>query len=277
MTRLLMRWECAGPSLAWCCCARGTNCGKRWKAMRRWRQEGHAGFGGSNLLGLLIFQGAVWKGWQSMITILEAVALVTLGGVGAMLLRRRIRRGSALALVFASLCAALMLTPGAPAAEKRTGQNPTVAKDETIKGDIFLSGERVRVEGTVDGDVFAVGKDIDIDGHVTGDVITAGRYLRIPGIVDGNGRSAGNTVVISGTVGKNITWFGDAVTVESAGKVVHGITMFGGTLAIDGHVGRDILFYGEEMNLNGVCSGSGREKGNMMIIGSNAQVDGTIQ
>src|SRR5438270_7160143 len=40
MTRLLMRWECAGPSLAWCCCARGTNCGKRWKAMRRWRQEG---------------------------------------------------------------------------------------------------------------------------------------------------------------------------------------------------------------------------------------------
>ena len=242
-----------------------------------WQQQlEQAGFGGSNLLGLLIFQGAVWKGWQSMITILEAVALVTLGGVGAMLLRRRIRRGSALALVFASLCAALMWTPGALAAEKRTGQNPTVAKDETIQGDIFLSGERVRVEGTVDGDVFAVGKDIDIDGHVTGDVVTAGRYLRIPGIVDGNVRSAGNTVVISGTVGKNITWFGDAVTVESAGKVVHGITMFGGTLAIDGHVGRDILFYGEEMNLNGVCSGSVREKGNMMIIGSNAQVDGTI-
>src|SRR5271165_6228312 len=27
-----------------------------------------AGFGGSNLLGLLIFQGALWKGWQGMIT-----------------------------------------------------------------------------------------------------------------------------------------------------------------------------------------------------------------
>ena len=83
-----------------------------------------------------------------------------------------------------------------PADQQTSGQNPTVAKDETIKGDIFLSGERVQVEGTVDGDVFAAGKDIDIDGHVTGDVITAGRYLRIPGIVDGNVRSAGNTVVV---------------------------------------------------------------------------------
>ena len=40
-----------------------------------------AGFGGSNLLSLLIFQGAFWKGWQSMITLLEVLALVTVGVV----------------------------------------------------------------------------------------------------------------------------------------------------------------------------------------------------
>src|SRR5215467_8228314 len=40
MTKLPIRWECAAPSWAWCCCARGMNCGKRWKATRRWRQEG---------------------------------------------------------------------------------------------------------------------------------------------------------------------------------------------------------------------------------------------
>src|SRR5207248_7587548 len=39
------------------------------------------------------------------------------------------------------------------------GQSPTVGKDETIKGDIYLVGERVRVEGTVNGDVIAAGKD----------------------------------------------------------------------------------------------------------------------
>jgi len=33
----------------------------------------NAGFGGFNLLGLLIFQGAMWKGWQSMVTFLEVL------------------------------------------------------------------------------------------------------------------------------------------------------------------------------------------------------------
>jgi cytoskeletal protein CcmA (bactofilin family) len=243
-----------------------------------WQQQlERAGFGGSNLLGLLIFQGAMWKGWQSMMTLLEVLAMVTLAGLGAMFFRRRIRRGSALALVFAGLCTLLALPTGASATEHRGGQNPTVAKDETIKGDVYLTGERVRVEGTVDGDVFAAGKDIDIDGHVTGDVISAGRYLRIRGTVDGNVRSCGNTAVISGTLGKNIMWFGDAVTVDATGKVGGGVTMFGGTLAVDGRLGRDILFYGEEINVNGSVGGGIREKGNMMIIGPNAQVEGPVK
>jgi len=202
-----------------------------------WQQKlDQAGFGGSNLLSLLIFQGAFWKGWQSMITLLEVLALLTVGGFSFAFFRRRVRRGSALALVFAGFCTVLALPTGASATEHRGGQNPTVSKDETIKGDVYLSGERVRVEGTVEGDVFAVGKDIDIDGHVSGDVISAGRYLRIRGTVDGNIRSVGNTAIISGTLGKNITWFGDAVTVDGTGKVGGGITMFGGTLAIDGRL-----------------------------------------
>jgi cytoskeletal protein CcmA (bactofilin family)/predicted anti-sigma-YlaC factor YlaD len=243
-----------------------------------WQQQLEAaGFGGSNLLGLLIFQGAVWKGWQSMMTLLEVLAMLTLAGLGAMLFRRRIRRGSALALVFAGFCTVLAMPTGASATEHRGGQNPTVSKEETIKGNIYLSGERVHVEGTVDGDVFAAGKDIDIDGHVTGDVITAGRYLRIRGTVDGNVRSCGNTAVISGNLGKNIMWFGDAVTVDATGKVGGTITMFGGTLAIDGHLGRDILFIGEEINVNGEVGGGIQEKGNMLIIGSNAQVDGPVK
>src|SRR5947209_11523325 len=53
-----------------------------------------AGLGGSNLLNLLIFQGAVWKGWPSMLTLLEVLAMLTLAGIGVAFFRRRIRRGS---------------------------------------------------------------------------------------------------------------------------------------------------------------------------------------
>src|SRR6266700_7918359 len=34
-----MRWECGALLWAWCCCAPGTNGGKRWKATRRWQRE----------------------------------------------------------------------------------------------------------------------------------------------------------------------------------------------------------------------------------------------
>jgi cytoskeletal protein CcmA (bactofilin family) len=242
-----------------------------------WQQQlEQAGFGGSNLLGLLIFQGAMWKGWQSVITLLEVLAMLTLAGLGALFFRRRIRRGSALALVFAGFCTVLAVAPAASATEYRGGQSPTVNKDESIKGDIYMSGERVRIEGTVEGDVFAAGKDIEIDGHVTGDVICAGRLLQVRGTVDGNVRGAGNNGVISGTVTRNVMWFGDAVTVESTGKVGGSVTMFGDTMAIDGHLGRDILFFGTEVNVSGVVEGGIREKGHAMTIGANGQVGGPI-
>src|SRR5260221_8929647 len=57
-----------------------------------------AGFGGTNLLGLLIFQGAFWKGWQSMVSLVEVLALVTLGTFTAMVLRRKRLRWLTLAL-----------------------------------------------------------------------------------------------------------------------------------------------------------------------------------
>src|SRR5215472_14618811 len=98
-----------------------------------WQQQlEQAGFSGTNLLGLLIFQSPFWKGWQPMITLLEILALATLGGLGVMFLRRRIRRGSALALLFASLCGALMLPAQASATELRKGDRVSVAKDEVI-------------------------------------------------------------------------------------------------------------------------------------------------
>jgi len=242
-----------------------------------WQEQlDKAGFGGTSLVSLLIFQGAFWKGWQSMITLLEVLALLTLAGVGAAFFRKRIRRGSALALVLAGFCTALAMPAPAAATEHRNGQTVEVKSDEKIKGDIYMSGERVRVEGTVDGDVIAAGKDIDIDGHVTGDVITAGRSMRVRGQVDGNIRSAGNNVIISGTVGKNVTWFGDTVTVDETGKVGGGVTMFGGTLTIDGKLERDILFFGEEVNVNNAVGGGIREKGHTLIITSNGQVGGPI-
>src|SRR5215472_8509767 len=131
-----------------------------------------AGFGGTSLLSMLIFQGSFWKGWQSMLSLVEVLALVTVGGFAAILLRKRIRRGSALALVLAGFCAVLASAgaPAASAAEFRSGPSVEIAKDETLKSDLYFTGQQLSVDGTIDGDLYVWGQEVTVRGRVTGDV-----------------------------------------------------------------------------------------------------------
>jgi cytoskeletal protein CcmA (bactofilin family) len=242
-----------------------------------WQQQlEKAGFGGSSLLNLLIFQGAFWKGWQSMITVLEVAAMMTLGGLAVMFLRRRLRRGSALALVVAGVCAALALPAPASATEFRKGTVNEIGKDEKIKGDVYLTGGRARVDGTVDGDLIVFGQSVDINGHVTGDVISFAQSVRISGQVDGNVRSFNNNLTITGSVGKNTTVFGETVTLDANGKVGGSLTSFAESLSVDGNVGRDMLLFFTHANLSGKTGGGIRAKGDSLIITSSAEIAGPI-
>jgi hypothetical protein len=242
-----------------------------------WQQQlEQAGFGGSSLLNLLIFQGAFWKGWQSMITLLELLALVTLGGLGVMFLRRRIRRGSALALVFAGLCAALVAPAPASATEFRKGPSIEVPKGETIKGDAYITGEHVRIDGTIDGDLIVFCQALEVNGHVTGDIIAFTQSSRIYGQVDGNVRTFNNNVTITGTVLKNVTAFGETIDLDSNGKVGGSLTSFSESLIEEGSVGRDALLFFARGDLGGKIGGSVRARGDAMSITSSAVIGGPV-
>ncbi len=244
-----------------------------------WQQQlEQAGFGGSNLLSLLIFQGAFWKGWQPMITLLEVLALVIVAGFTVAFFRRRVRRGSALAVVLAGFCGALLLQPApALASEMRKGESVGVSRDETIRGDIFLFGDRVRVDGSVDGDVFLFGNDAIVNGHVKGDIIAFAKFLQVNGDVDGNIRAFTNTMTIRGAVARNVLTFVDIMNLESAAKVGGSLTIFVENLTLEGTLGRDVLMFGKHFTLSGKVGGSIRMKGDELTVNSNAQVDGPIR
>src|ERR1700730_9934924 len=243
-----------------------------------WQQQlEQAGFGGSNLLSLLIFEGAFWKGWQSMIILLEVLALLTVAGFALAFFRKRVRRGSALALVLTGFCAAMLLQPASAfASEIRRGESVGVASDETIKGDIFLFGNRVRIDGTVDGDVFLFAQNANVTGHVKGDVIAFAQILDVNGQVDGNIRAFTNTLTVRGTVGKNVLTFDELVNIESSGKIGGSLTLFVENLNLEGSLGKDLLMFGKHLNLSGKVEGAIRMKGDLLSINSSAQVAGPI-
>jgi cytoskeletal protein CcmA (bactofilin family) len=239
-----------------------------------------AGFGSTNLVSLLIFQGAFWKGWASMVTLLEVVAMLTLGGFGFAYVRRRVRRGTMFALMLAGVCgvAAMAVTPSmASASDFRRGDFVEVAQDETIKGDVFLFGHRVRVNGTVEGDVFLFSEDASVTGTVKGDVIAFAQSLHVPGHVEGNIRAFTNNLTISGDVARNVLTFDESVNLDSAGKIGRSLTVFTKSLSLDGQLGRDLLVFSEHAGISGKVGGGIDAKGASLDISSTAQVDGPVR
>lgn len=236
-----------------------------------------AGFGGTSLLSMLIFQGAFWKGWQSMITLFEVLAMVVVVGSAAVIFRRHLRRGSALALVIAGLCAALILPAPAGAMEFHKNELYELPQDQTVKNDLCITGARARIEGTVEGDVFFFGQSIDISGHIKGDAIIFAQSARVSGQIDGNIRSFANNITISGTVTRNLLTFNEIATLDTAGKVNGSWTAFAQNVSVDGHLGRDLLAMDDETNISGTVDGGIHTRGHSMSISSSAQVAGPIR
>jgi cytoskeletal protein CcmA (bactofilin family) len=243
-----------------------------------WQQRlEQAGFGGTSLLSMLIFQGSFWKGWQSMLSLVEVLALVTIGGFAAHVLRKRIRRGGALALVLTSLCTVFASAPAASAAEFRKGASFEVAKDETVKGDLYFTGQQLSVDGTVDGDLYVWGQEVTIRGHVTGDVFAFVQTARIDGQVDGSVRGFCNNITISGTVDRSLMAWAQVIHVDNHGSVGRTVTAFSQTLSIDGKVARDMLVFNQSTRISGTIGGSVKERGESLTIEESAQVNGSFQ
>lgn len=211
-----------------------------------------------------------------MVPFLEILAMLTLAGFAAVIFRRRLRRGSAMALVLAGLCAVLALPAPAAATEFHKGETYELAKDQTVKSDLFITGARARIDGTVEGDVFFFGQSIDISGHVKGDAIMFAQSVRVNGQIDGNIRSFANNLTITGTVTRNVLTFNEVLNLDSAGKIDGSLTAFAQSVGIDGRVARDLLLMVGETTISGNVQGEVRAKGRSMSIASSAQISGPV-
>jgi cytoskeletal protein CcmA (bactofilin family) len=243
-----------------------------------WEQRlEQAGFGGTSLLSLLIFQGSFWKGWQSMISLVEILALVTLGGFAVIVARKRFRRGSALALVLTGFCAAMVSGPPAAATEFKSGPSIQISKDETVKGDVYATGQEISVDGTIDGDLYVWGQEATVRGHVTGDVFLFVQTGRIEGQVDGNLRGACNNITVSGSVGRNLMAWAQVINIDGRGSVGRSVTSFSQTLGIDGKVGGDLFVRNQSTRIAGKIGGSIDDKAETLTIEDSAELSGPVQ
>src|SRR6202453_910200 len=145
-----------------------------------WRaQAAQAGFTQGNLLTMLFFSGAFWKGWDAMRSLMEFLAIGTLGLVVMWLLRRHLRRSTALAVVMGALALMAALPPSAAAAEQRRGDpNYTLAAGEVVHTDLIVSADSTRIDGDVEGDLITFSRSVTVNGHIKGDIIAFTQEVR---------------------------------------------------------------------------------------------------
>jgi cytoskeletal protein CcmA (bactofilin family) len=237
-------------------------------------QMTNAGFGGTDLVSMLLFGSAFWGGWTDMIDILQVAAVIALGIGVFVLLRRRFRRTAAIAVVVGALALTLMPSQRASAAEIRHQREVLVPATEVLHNDLIVAGEAVRIDGTIDGDLIAFTHDLTLTGHVTGDIIAFADEVRVDGIVDGNVRVFANLGDITGSVGKNITAFANTLVLTSKGQVGGGLIALAATATLDGRIRRDVLGLVGRTYLDGVVGGQVWIRGRTLAITSSAEIGG---
>jgi cytoskeletal protein CcmA (bactofilin family) len=244
-----------------------------WKA-----QAAQAGFTQGNLLTMLFFSGAFWKGWDAMRSLMEFLAMGTLTVVATWLLRRHWRRLTTVAVVMGVLLFALALPAPAGAAETKHGDpNFTLPAGETVHTDLMVFGERTQIDGDVDGDLVTWSQVVIVNGHVKGDILCFTQELRVNGTVDGNVRAFAESVDISGAVAKNVMTWSKEASLDQRGSVGGSFTFGGGDVSLSGKVGGDVLGMAHSIEVNGTIGRDATLHGDYLTIGSGAEIKGHVK
>jgi cytoskeletal protein CcmA (bactofilin family) len=238
-------------------------------------QASQAGFTQGNLMTMLFFSGAFWRGWDSMRTLMEFLPLFTLGGIGIWMLRKQWRHFTPIAFVMGALICALAMPPSAVAAEVRHGDpSYTLAAGQEVKTDLIVAGERVRIDGDVDGDLIVFSPSATVNGHVKGDILGFGQEIQVNGPVDGNVRVWCQSLSLNSTVAKNVMSWTARTELGEKAAVGGTMTLGSGTSELDGRVGGDLLAWVRDLDLNGTIGGGANIQGDRLTIGSTAEIMG---
>ncbi len=240
-------------------------------------QASDAGFNQGNVLTMLFFSGAFWKGWDAMQSMIEFLSMASVAIAVLWLLRRRLRRFTVAAALLAAGLGVFTLSPTASAADVYHGDpNYTLEAGQEVHTDLIVTAQHTRIDGDVDGDLIAFSRSITVNGHVKGDVLAFGQEVHINGPVDGNVRTFAQALDLNGVVGKNVMVWGRELDMDEKTRVGGTMTVGSADAQLDGQVGGDLLALGD-VDMNGTLGGNANIRGQRLRIGPNADIKGQIK
>lgn len=162
------------------------------------------------------------------------------------------------ALLAALLLCAAAVAP-ARAASFEGGDEVLVAEGETIQGNLYVGGNRIRIAGTIDGDLICGGTQVEVleSGRITGDLMCGAQSIVVDGEVEGDIRSAGFTLRVgpTGRVGGEFLGAGFSLELLEGSRIGNDVLAAGAQGLIGGDVAGDLRFSGAALELGGQVTG----------------------
>jgi hypothetical protein len=153
---------------------------------------------------------------------------------------------------------AFALAGSARAAEFRGGDTIIIPENEVIDDDLFISGNRVEVNGTIRGDLFASGSYVTVNGTVEGSLFITGQTLVANGPVGGSLYSGGYALTIAdgATIGRNTFFGGFSLDTEAESAVGRSLYAGGYQMVLNGQVADDVQVGSGALEVNGIVGGN---------------------
>ncbi len=105
------------------------------------------------------------------------------------------------------------------AQQVKGGSTVTIAKDEVIEGDLFITGSVIKINGVVTGDLFFGCGTMTVNGEIKGDIIGMSQSFTLNGTANDDIRVWSQVIVINGSVEKSLSAFGEDVVISEQGKI----------------------------------------------------------
>jgi cytoskeletal protein CcmA (bactofilin family) len=160
----------------------------------------------------------------------------------------------AAAVPVALMIVLLSVTPAA-AAEIHGYDDVIIASGDVVNDDLYLTGNRITINGVVNGDVLAAGSTVTIDGTVNGDVIVLASTLKFGGEITGSLRTAASTIRIDGNISEDLVVAGSTIDLGNTAEIGRDLIFGASNMKIKSAITRNILGIGEKVEFSDVTGG----------------------
>ena len=159
-------------------------------------------------------------------------------------------------LVFIPLFLVLMIGFGAAATVKAVefDDDGIIEEGEVINDDLFISHDRVVINGVVNGDVFAGGSVVQVNGTINGSLVIGAQTAQLTGVVTGSVYAGSGTLTLESDaeVGRNLYFGGFNLTMADGSYVNRDLLAAGYQTLLSGEVARDVQVAAVALEITGV-------------------------